>query len=404
MLCSDHFRPEDFDRTGQTVRIRDGVVPSVFSFPAHPQRPVATRTSETSKKARETLAMDCSPLVQDTDELLPVPNVDHSYVLPSSPDDLRGRLNDASARVESLERERSIAKDRERRAKNTLCSLLEDLRGQKLINEELKGKDDSYSVEVELEEADSNTAITVNDTDIDSALNGILVAAQGEPMEERTEVVVVKNQLPSKTKSQRRSMIWRHFERLESSDGCQCLICNRKIKCSSEGSTSNLHRHMSKRHPHVNLQTGEVLKQSPLDTSSPTESKDLRKTCPAKVTKDVAVPDVLQVSQATAGEKRGFRRELELIDALRRAQRQEAQALEHQRELVEKLRAVNAREAAVEREQIESLRRAQQEEAKKLSRQREELETEKAALQRKWEELEQKEQLLSREHPSSVSH
>nr|XP_057945154.1 uncharacterized protein LOC131139498 [Doryrhamphus excisus] len=260
---------------------------------------------------------------------------------------------------------------------------------------------DGPQVEVELEEADSNTVITVNDTDIDSALNGILVAVQGEAMEEIKEEVVVKNQPPSKTKS-RRSMIWRHFERLESSDGCQCLICNRKIKCSSEGSTSNLHRHMSKRHPHVNLQTGEVLKQSP-DTSSHTESK-YSKTCPAMVTKDVSVPDLFQVSQATAGEKRGFRRELELIEALRRAQREEAQALEHQRELVEKLRAVNAREAAVEREQIESLRRTQQEEAKKLSSQREELETEKAELQRKWEELKQKERLLSGQHQDSVSH
>ncbi|KAM4739012.1 uncharacterized protein FYW61_003639 isoform 2-T2 [Anableps anableps] len=62
-LCSEHFRPEDVDRTGQIVRIRDGAVPSVFHFPAHLQKAVATRK-----------AQDRPQLVQEADPL-PGPKV-----------------------------------------------------------------------------------------------------------------------------------------------------------------------------------------------------------------------------------------------------------------------------------------------------------------------------------------
>ncbi|XP_047235931.1 THAP domain-containing protein 6-like [Girardinichthys multiradiatus] len=143
-LCSEHFKPEDFDRTGQTVRIRDGAIPSFFSFPAHLKKPVSTRTTETSKKAQKVLSVDCSQLVQETDELLPV-NVDHCYALPLSSDDLKARLMDALDRVESLERDKRNAMARERRAKNKVCNVLEELRRKSLINDDLKDKLDSYS-------------------------------------------------------------------------------------------------------------------------------------------------------------------------------------------------------------------------------------------------------------------
>lgn len=232
VLCSEHFRPEDFDRTGQTVRIRYGVKPSIFNFPANLQKarksfatsttqnlikaeerspvdcswdsngtkpplpntakksvltrtthtsikaenmsvncsqefqktetpppntarkPVATRTTHTSMKAEEKSSDDCSQDFQETNPPMPeIPvaasktaeerlsedisqqdteppllNTDHSYALPASPDDLKARLGEAMARVESLEREMRNMKDRERRAKRAVYYLLQDMK------------------------------------------------------------------------------------------------------------------------------------------------------------------------------------------------------------------------------------------------------------------------------------
>nr|XP_033490498.1 THAP domain-containing protein 6-like [Epinephelus lanceolatus] len=142
MLCSEHFKADDFDRTGQTVRLRHGVKPSVFNFPSRPKKKVPPRTTEASRKAEESLPVD---LPQHFHEAEPQSNVDHSYALPASPTALKARLSEALARVESLEREKRNSMIRERRAKKNVDALLEDLREKNFINEELKDRLEFYS-------------------------------------------------------------------------------------------------------------------------------------------------------------------------------------------------------------------------------------------------------------------
>ncbi|KAK9979880.1 hypothetical protein ABG768_013288, partial [Culter alburnus] len=67
LLCSEHFRSEDFDRTGQNVQLKDGVAPNIFNFPAHLQRLVATRSTTNSARAEDNLPMDLSQDVPQPD-------------------------------------------------------------------------------------------------------------------------------------------------------------------------------------------------------------------------------------------------------------------------------------------------------------------------------------------------
>lgn len=68
---------------------------------------------------------------------------DHSYAL-GSPDNLKKRLHEAYERIGRLEKKNRNSRCREKRAKTTLKIVLEDLRSQEKINEELENLLSSY--------------------------------------------------------------------------------------------------------------------------------------------------------------------------------------------------------------------------------------------------------------------
>ncbi|XP_040893975.1 zinc finger BED domain-containing protein isoform X2 [Toxotes jaculatrix] len=256
-----------------------------------------------------------------------------------------------------------------------------------------------FTVEVALEDGDSDIHTTMNESDISSGINGILEAAQGDPAEqEQVTHGEASDGRPMRRNRHKRSLIWRHYERLDSLNAARCRICMKKLQCFEGSGTSNLRRHMSKRHPEVfSRLVANGLNPPPSSQGSNAHGDKSTSPETAGATEQRRFTGALKGSRACEGERRVLRRERELIEALRRTQKEEARALEQQRELLEKLQAAGAREAAAERETIESLRKAQEEEAKELSRQREELQKEKAELQKKTAELQKKWEELQQE-------
>ncbi|KAM9323701.1 THAP domain-containing protein 6-like isoform 1-T1 [Pholidichthys leucotaenia] len=140
VICSHHFKPEDFDRTGQTTRIREGVVPSIFFSLPRIKALGKPRTSRTSQKAAAVLPPDqlqpTKILKEPVRDTATFAKEDHQYAI--DPDNVKKRLNEAQVQLQELRRDLRNAKDRERRHKQAVKVLMQDLKSKHMLTEEVK--------------------------------------------------------------------------------------------------------------------------------------------------------------------------------------------------------------------------------------------------------------------------
>ncbi|CAH2222732.1 THAP domain-containing 2 [Pelobates cultripes] len=126
-ICSKHFEESCFDRTGQTVRLRENAVPTIFVYPDNMLEKIAHQ-----KAAEEDLLITLST---ETDKQT-IPFVDHNYCLPS-PEKIKKKICELERKLDIAHKKIKIYQQQERRIKrnsseeNSVSCTLNDLTGMK---------------------------------------------------------------------------------------------------------------------------------------------------------------------------------------------------------------------------------------------------------------------------------
>ncbi|XP_077368987.1 THAP domain-containing protein 1-like [Festucalex cinctus] len=130
LLCSDHFDAECFDRTGQTTRLWEDAVPTIFQLPKHLQKrtkpsrkapkernfapaTLNKRNGEAAKSSTPTQAMPKLSVILD----------DHRYALPVSPATVKKKLDVAFEQIINLQNKVHMLQQRSRRLQGKVTDL-----------------------------------------------------------------------------------------------------------------------------------------------------------------------------------------------------------------------------------------------------------------------------------------
>ncbi|CAI9548535.1 unnamed protein product, partial [Staurois parvus] len=147
-LCSLHFQQSCFDTTGQTKRLRDDVIPSIFNFPEDSQMKIFLQKPEMIENqvmdvielpSKDILRISETPNEELEENMTLGTNIDttsncqdHPYFIPDI-ETLKKKLQVSEDSRAQKEKELRNAKDREKRLRQTCRSIYQELRKRKLL-------------------------------------------------------------------------------------------------------------------------------------------------------------------------------------------------------------------------------------------------------------------------------
>ncbi|XP_022111145.1 THAP domain-containing protein 1-like, partial [Acanthaster planci] len=153
VVCSVHFMETDFDRSGQTVRLRHNAVPSIFpGFPNHlkkvsisfqsetfepkpPRKPPAARLPLAARNSTQ----NCNATTnQRSSAVAPCTASDHPYALTSSPMTLKRKIDHLQSALESCHKKLKCSQQQSRRLRKkveSLTSVVAELKDKGMVSE-----------------------------------------------------------------------------------------------------------------------------------------------------------------------------------------------------------------------------------------------------------------------------
>ncbi|XP_014667352.1 PREDICTED: THAP domain-containing protein 2-like isoform X1 [Priapulus caudatus] len=135
-LCSEHFTDDCFDRTGQTVRLRDTAIPSIYNFPGQFKVALCQKKKSISKKKCQ--SKTCGELVPIISPTIAHPFSlhflqEHAYALTTDLDALKVRIMAAEATRDYKDKSLRNSKAREARLQVMCSKLCHKLRAHNLL-------------------------------------------------------------------------------------------------------------------------------------------------------------------------------------------------------------------------------------------------------------------------------